>query len=61
MSEPVVKLVSVHDELKRARDAFYNAMFEDNEEERDRNFFGDEDYGTLKTDFMSMTMQQRDA
>ena len=35
--------------------------FEDNEEERDRNFFGDEDYGTLKNDFMSMTMQQRDA
>ncbi len=29
----VVKLVSVHDELKRARDAFYSAMFEDNEEE----------------------------
>ena len=29
----VIKEVSVHDELKRARDAFYSAMFEDNEEE----------------------------
>jgi len=26
-------MVDVHDELKRARDAFYSAMFEDNEEE----------------------------
>ena len=26
-------MVSVHDELKRARDAFYSAIFEDNEEE----------------------------
>ena len=30
---PVIKEVSVHDELKRARDAFYNAQFEGNEEE----------------------------
>jgi len=30
---PVCKMVNVHDELKRARDAFYSAMFEDNEEE----------------------------
>ena len=29
----VVKEVNVHDELKRARDAFYNAQFEGNEEE----------------------------
>jgi hypothetical protein len=28
MSGPVIKEVSVHDELKRARDAFYSAMFE---------------------------------
>ena len=33
MSSPVCNMVSVHDELKRARDAFYSAMFEDNEEE----------------------------
>ena len=33
MSGPVIKEVNVHDELKRARDAFYNAMFEGNEEE----------------------------
>ena len=33
MSGPIIKMVSVHDELKRARDAFYDAMFEDNEEE----------------------------
>ena len=33
MSGPVIKEVSVHDELKRARDAFYSAMFEGNEEE----------------------------
>ena len=32
MSGPIIKMVSVHDELKRARDAFYNAMFEGNEE-----------------------------
>ena len=30
---PVCQMVDVHDELKRARDAFYSAMFEDNEEE----------------------------
>ena len=29
----MIKEVNVHDELKRARDAFYNAMFEGNEEE----------------------------
>ena len=33
MSSPICNMVSVHDELKRARDAFYSAMFEDNEEE----------------------------
>ena len=33
MTEPVVKEVSVSKELKRARDAFYGAMFDDNEEE----------------------------
>ena len=33
MSGPVIKEVNVHDELKRAEDAFYNAMFEGNEEE----------------------------
>jgi hypothetical protein len=27
MSGPIIKMVSVHDELKRARDAFYSAMF----------------------------------
>ena len=32
MSGPVIKEVSVHDELKRARDAFYDAMFEGDEE-----------------------------
>ena len=30
---PVCNMVDVHDELKRARDAFYRAMFDDNEEE----------------------------
>ena len=33
MSGPVIKEVSGHDELKRARGAFYSAMFEGNEEE----------------------------
>ena len=33
MSGPIIKMVSVHDELKRARDAFYDAMFRENEEE----------------------------
>ena len=33
MNEPVIKEVNVHDELKRARDAFYSAQFEGNEEE----------------------------
>ena len=33
MSGPVIKEVNVHDELKRARDAFYSAQFEGNEEE----------------------------
>jgi len=33
MSGPVVKMVNVHDELKRANDAFYDAMFRENEEE----------------------------
>ena len=32
MSGPVIKEVSIHDELKRARDAFYDAMFEGDEE-----------------------------
>jgi len=32
MSGPIIKMVSVHDELKRARDAFYDAMFEGDEE-----------------------------
>ena len=34
-AELLIKEVNVHDELKRARDAFYNAMFEDNEEPSD--------------------------
>ena len=33
MNGPVVKMVNVHDELKRANDAFYDAMFRENEEE----------------------------
>ena len=33
MSGPVIKMVNVHDELKRANDAFYDAMFRENEEE----------------------------
>ena len=33
MSEPVIKEVTRNEELKRARDAFYGAMFDDNEEE----------------------------
>jgi hypothetical protein len=33
MSGPVIKEVSIHDELKRARDAFYDAMFRGDEEE----------------------------
>mgnify|MGYP003113579101 FL=1 len=33
MSGPVIEEVNVHDELKRARDAFYSAQFEGNEEE----------------------------
>jgi len=33
MTKPVIEEVNVHDELKRARDAFYDAMFEGNEEE----------------------------
>jgi hypothetical protein len=33
MNKPIVKEVNVHDELKRARDAFYSAQFEGNEEE----------------------------
>ena len=33
MTEPVVKEVIRNQELKRARDAFYGAMFDDNEEE----------------------------
>ena len=32
MSGPVIKEVLVNKELKRARDAFYDAMFEGNEE-----------------------------
>ena len=32
MSGPVIKEVLVNNELKRARDAFYDAMFEGNEE-----------------------------
>tara|TARA_R100000700_G_C3159839_1_gene136164 strand:+ start:340 stop:531 length:192 start_codon:yes stop_codon:yes gene_type:complete len=32
MSKPIIKEVSVHDELKRARDEFYDAMFEGDEE-----------------------------
>ena len=32
MSGPVIKEVSIHDELKRARDAFYDAMFRGDEE-----------------------------
>ena len=31
MSEPIIKEVNVHDELKRARDAFYDAMFREDE------------------------------
>mgnify|MGYP003145178804 CR=1 FL=1 len=30
MNEPIIKEVNVHDELKRARNAFYDAMFEAN-------------------------------
>ena len=30
---PVIKEVNTREELKRARDAFYGAMFDDNEEE----------------------------
>ena len=33
MSKPVIKEVIRSQELKRARDAFYGAMFDDNEEE----------------------------
>ena len=33
MNNPIVKMVSVHDELKRAQDAFYDAMFREDEEE----------------------------
>ena len=33
MTKPIIEEVNVHDELKRARDAFYDAMFEGNEEE----------------------------
>jgi len=33
MSKPVIKEVNVRDELKRAEDAFYDAMFVGNEEE----------------------------
>ncbi len=33
ISGPVIKEVNVRDELKRAEDAFYNAMFVENEEE----------------------------
>jgi hypothetical protein len=33
MNKPIVKEVNVHDELKRARDAFYSAQFEGNDEE----------------------------
>ena len=33
----VVKEVNVHDELKRARDAFYSAQFEGEEEMRAAN------------------------
>ena len=33
MTKPVIEEVNVHDELKRARDEFYDAMFEGNEEE----------------------------
>ena len=33
MSGPVIKEVSIHDELKRARDAFYDAMVRGDEEE----------------------------
>ncbi len=30
-AKPVVKMVSVHDELKRAQDAFYSSMFDGDE------------------------------
>jgi hypothetical protein len=33
MNGPVIKEVSIHDELKRAQDAFYDAMFRGDEEE----------------------------
>jgi len=31
MSEPIIKEVNTRDELKRAEDAFYSAMFEGDE------------------------------
>ena len=47
---------SLSDEEESKQDCDY----EKDEEERDRDFFGDEDYGTLQSNVMSMTMQQRE-